>query len=565
MQGIDLMIDITTEFEEKICPSVLKSELYTNFFHEMKMHMRNIRNTNAFMMMSINRTMDYTKASRGLKLVPSMDTIDLLETLSLPLNCMKNIQNRVHIHLLPIHSVICNYIVTDKQWLQENILCLLSNSAKYSSDGEVTVKVSLRSKRSPYLESRNKLIDPSSPESSMQLKSTSTMVKSFDRDSVVPFDKPETKEPPKKNYLLFEVEDNGIGMEKETMLSLFSPFKQAQRLAGGTGLGLYSLSKRIESLEGDYGVRERKDGKPGCLFWFTIPYIPDPSLVPAFEAGKQFVGSFDTCMDAGITGLVQQSQPLRSPLTSHPGSPTGEKRKLAHAYSVPTFALKSKLENLSHHDENPATSTTATTNDFPMTTANSVPTILIDEVTSIDHKKARFEGIITEVSLHILLVEDSPTIAKMTSLLLTKLGYRVTHAENGHIALKKMIESKENKNGHPFDLVLMDFQMPVMDGLEATKRYREYEKLHPSDQHPLIIIGLSATFDKEIVQDAMKMGLDDYLMKPIQKDTFLKKIEKVFQKVSKTSLQQPGVSHLSSGSTVMEDVDEQRLFLECHG
>ncbi len=58
---------------------------------------------------------------------------------------------------------------------------------------------------------------------------------------------------------------------------LFSPFKQAQRFAGGTGLGLFSLARRVEALKGAYGVKKRRDEKQGALFWFTIPYRPDPT------------------------------------------------------------------------------------------------------------------------------------------------------------------------------------------------------------------------------------------------------------------------------------------------
>ena len=78
-----------------------------------------------------------------------------------------------------------------------------------------------------------------------------------------------------KRMILVTVEDNGIGITESARRSLFHPFKQAQRMAGGTGLGLYSLSKRIEALGGCYGVSDRSDGAQGSMFWFTFPYRPD--------------------------------------------------------------------------------------------------------------------------------------------------------------------------------------------------------------------------------------------------------------------------------------------------
>jgi hypothetical protein len=106
-----------------------------------------------------------------------------------------------------------------------------------------------------------------------------------DLKKLINFDEPQQKQIKvekimNKPLLLFEIEDHGIGISEEVISSLFSPFKQAQRLAGGTGLGLFSLAKRVEALDGMCGARRRKDGENGSVFWFWIPYDPvhEPNL-----------------------------------------------------------------------------------------------------------------------------------------------------------------------------------------------------------------------------------------------------------------------------------------------
>ncbi len=101
-------------------------------------------NVNEFMLMAINRCIDYTKASNGVKLVPRLETINFKDAINLPLNCIKTIQNnKIHINTPNIPHNIATNIITDKQWLQENILCLLSNAVKYSTGGTVNVSIKL--------------------------------------------------------------------------------------------------------------------------------------------------------------------------------------------------------------------------------------------------------------------------------------------------------------------------------------------------------------------------------------------------------------------------------------
>jgi CheY-like chemotaxis protein len=163
---------------------------------------------------------------------------------------------------------------------------------------------------------------------------------------------------------------------------------------------------------------------------------------------------------------------------------------------------------------------------------------------SIVENKILFQEQIFPI-LNILLVDDSLSVLKMTGKLLRRKGHIVEQAENGAEAVLKInarnqntnISNNSNDDNKPFDVVLMDLQMPVMDGLEATRRIRssEYKKtllqnnestsvnlnenktIQPKKQ---LIIGCSANSDHDTMQEAFKAGVDAFIGKPFTIDTF---------------------------------------------
>jgi CheY-like chemotaxis protein len=271
------------------------------------------------------------------------------------------------------------------------------------------------------------------------------------------------------------------------MQSLFNPFKQTQRLAGGTGLGLYSLAKRVEALNGQYGVKKRKDGMKGSLFWFSIPYKAD--IITASSVEQQTI-----------------------------------KNSVRDSFLIPTTRNMIIPTRLMSSDE------------------------LMDRAALVPMPIAN-EPILHEENLHILLAEDSHTIAKMTSMILKRQGYKVTVAENGELALQLIMDSYNANGKVKYDVVLMDLQMPVMDGLEATRRLRQIEEenhaqhsnnlsiashttaLSPKNSSPLarkfsnlfphvLVIGVSANSDDETMEEAYQAGIDAFIAKPFAIDTF---------------------------------------------
>jgi CheY-like chemotaxis protein len=111
---------------------------------------------------------------------------------------------------------------------------------------------------------------------------------------------------------------------------------------------------------------------------------------------------------------------------------------------------------------------------------------------------------------HILLVEDNEVNVLVAKTLMQKMGLIVTVAENGEIALSKLNEASQNSLGPAFDMILMDLQMPVMDGYEATRRIRSdprYEGLK--------IVAMTAHAFAEEKERCLANGMDGHLSKPI--------------------------------------------------
>ncbi|MEM8758615.1 MAG: response regulator, partial [Planctomycetota bacterium] len=104
----------------------------------------------------------------------------------------------------------------------------------------------------------------------------------------------------------------------------------------------------------------------------------------------------------------------------------------------------------------------------------------------------------------VLIVEDNPVNARVASAMLERAGYAVEHVDRGRIALQRLAEGG-------IDVVLMDCQMPEMDGLEATRRAREAG-------HTVPIVGLTANAMPEDRARCLAAGMDDYLAKPFTND-----------------------------------------------
>ena len=367
--------------------------------------------------------------------------------------------------------------------------------------------------------------------------------------------------------LRFEVKDTGIGISTEAMGRLFNPFVQADgsttRKFGGTGLGL-SISKRLIDLMGGTVGVESIEGQ-GALFYFTIslPTARDDENMPLTavgELGNHKVLIIDVSHDSGeIIYNYVVAWGIRSDRAADLSEGL-EKFQREAAIGAPydlviinvkDFALDaaSAIKVFKGKHGHSAVRVVFIT---PYDVAGNKEEALqagVDGYLIMPVKQsqlfdciASLNGGITEGALapqnmakavetsvkseseekihRILLVEDTVANQKLAMMLLKKLGYQAVLAKNGLEA----VQCIDTVNP---DLILMDCQMPEMDGFEATAAIREAEK---ASGRYIPIVAMTANAMKGDKEKCLAAGMDDYTTKPINPKQLAQTIEQWIEK-----------------------------------
>ncbi len=327
--------------------------------------------------------------------------------------------------------------------------------------------------------------------------------------------------------LLVEVSDTGPGIPDETQASIFEAFVQADssvtRQYGGTGLGLTICAQIVSMMHGKIDLLS-EPGQGAC-FSFTVRFDQASSspvlekeqadalrgkcvgIAVRTEAASQALrrqlsawgvraveslgaqGSDERCdawvVDASHPGVLlgmpeglNAVDPSKLIVLEGPGGSPGDAKPWANGLRKPIKAAELARLLASLMSNAPVVSD-AVLRDTPVQ----------DKV---------------ETPLDLLLAEDHPVNQRLAQRLLEKRGHRVTLATNGAVAV-------ELAKHHAFDLILMDVQMPVMDGLTATRAIRELE-VEQGRHTP--IIALTAHAMKDELSEMMTQGFDAYLAKP---------------------------------------------------
>jgi PAS domain S-box-containing protein len=331
--------------------------------------------------------------------------------------------------------------------------------------------------------------------------------------------------------LRVSVKDTGVGVSPEAQARIFEAFTQAdsttQREHGGTGLGLSISRQLVAMMGGELGMSSDPAG--GSTFWFTVPLgaaQPKPStrdaqglglrvlLVDGEEAHRHF--EMQRMAAWGVTvDIVASAAEALEWLSRAPPAPAydalilddelpewhrvlRDMDGLTKGAAIPVALLCSGalpassaafMERISIEIPKPVKSSVLY--NF-LLARSSVPASRADRIVT-----AKFDA-------RILLVEDNPVNVLVASAMLTQAGCKVTVATSGHEALAVL------KAGR-FDLVLMDCQLPGMDGYECTRIIREGEAATGMHQRIVAVTAHALAGDREI---CLAAGMDDYMPKP---------------------------------------------------
>ncbi|MCL5773032.1 MAG: response regulator [Firmicutes bacterium] len=447
-------------------------------------------------------------------------------------------------------------IVGDYTRLTQVLVNLLSNAVKFTEKGEVIVSVSSK--------------------------------KLGEEDQ--PAQKPR-KHDGGRYEILFSVKDTGIGMSPEIMDRIFESFTQGDssttRRYGGTGLGLAISKKLVEFMGGRIWVKS-ETGK-GSTFNFTIQTESAQAAKPVYISGEQPLlngqkilivddnsanrkilhlqtkawGMEPTAAASGMEAvdLIRRGERFRLAILDlnmpeMDGFMLAEEiRRFHSAESMPLILLSSitafkhdeRMDYFNAHLSKPVKASQLY--NVLIQAISTLPAKIIKTRTARDDEKSEFDSAMAErLPLHILLAEDNVINQKVALIMLDRLGYRADAVGNGNEVLEALKRQR-------YDVVLMDVEMPEMDGLEAARRIR---KEFDAAVQPYIIAMTAKAMsgDKE---KAFAEGMDGYITKPIHVKELIDSLSKCQPRYA-NEVSRKEVHKIKESSEGHEASDSQKVF-----
>ncbi|MGD1713328.1 response regulator [Dapis sp. BLCC M172] len=457
-------------------------------------------------------------------------------------------------------------IVGDITRLRQVLVNLLSNGVKFTETGEVVVSVT------------------ASPQN-LDLNS------SENRHCPIP-NQTECTQPntpcPIFYTIQFAVKDTGIGIPRDRRNRLFKPFSQVDasttRYYGGTGLGL-AISKRLTEIMGGTMWVESELGV-GSTFFFTIvsPAVPSSSCLEQENGTEKLLENKhllivdDNATNREVLTLQSESLGMRSQAIASgeeainvlqsgdkfdvaildvqmPGMDgitlAREIRKLGSCQDLPIVFLSSLAQELSNTKAN-INATTYLNKPIKQSQIEKVLVGIFKGNIVDSAQKLKIESNIKlaeTLPLKILLAEDNVVNQKVAINILKNLGYRADIAANGLEVLAAL-------HRQSYDVVLMDVQMPEMDGLTATRQIcAEWAK----DERPCIV-AMTANAMQGDREKCLNAGMDDYIAKPVRREALSTALSKCGLSATETIVKQEKApapeSEIVIDKAVLEELKE---------
>jgi len=363
----------------------------------------------------------------------------------------------------------------------------------------------------------------------------------------------------KEALLRFSVRDTGMGISKQKQKMIFDNFTQVDgsttRKAGGTGLGLSISNHLVNKMGGQIGVKSKKN--KGSEFWFTVRFKKQSKRKHKLEPPANIRGAYILIVDDNETNREVLSGQLESwgvRVSEAPDGPTALKR-LYTAYRegnpIQLAIVDMQMPDMDGESLGCAIKADKKIKETRLVMMTSMgqrgdakrmeeigfaayltkpvrQSDLFDCLTSVlknGGEKKLPKPIITRhyirdmqrSKIRVLLAEDNIVNQQVATAMLEKMGMRVEAAANGAEVVEALREI-------PFDLVLMDVQMPVMDGLEATKEIRSPDSRVLN--HEITIIAMTAHALEGDKERCLKAGMNDYISKPVSLQNLAKILEK---------------------------------------
>jgi len=361
--------------------------------------------------------------------------------------------------------------------------------------------------------------------------------------------------------IVFAVRDTGIGIAADTAAKLFRPFSQADasttRVFGGTGLGLAICKRLVDLMQGHIGVKS-EPGK-GSLFWFSVPLLKAVGDVQVRrdldglralalvddEIVSRRMQSFGSTLGVEITPVRQPADALAGLRTS---ANMGERWRhallmidatpfrtafpalvrnilkdtslghvrvlLFHGADVTDLAPDPRVRVLpgafSEETVRPVMEQMFGVKESKFGHADGPPPAAVLELGDTEPESTTLQG-------RVLLVEDNPVNRRVAQRLLQMQGLDVTAVNDGRDAIERL-------EREPYDAVLMDCLMPIMDGYTATRTWRARERA-TGDQH-LPILAMTANAMAGDREKCLASGMDDYISKPLDRAALMQMLRR---------------------------------------